>query len=194
MDFSLTSLISLVGDTIRAPREGARRILALGLPMSARWSALALMAVLSALLTHFSFGLMSADHKAEMALVMASPVRTAVLQGLLLLIMVHSVHWFGRLRGGKGTFADALMLVVWLQFILLCLQVTQIIAQVLVPPVGDILGIVGLVLFFWLLTHFVAELHGFTSLRMVFVSIVLTMLGVGIVIGLVLLNLMGMPV
>ena len=66
-----------------------------------------------------------------------------------------------------------LLLMAWLQFILLCLQVLQLVTQVLLPPLSELLGLVGLALFFWLLTNFIAELHGFGSLVKTFVAVLI---------------------
>jgi len=67
------------------------------------------------------------------------------------------------------------LLVSWLQFVLICLQVVQIVAMVLLPPLAFLIGVAGIILFFWLLTAFVAELHGFSSTIGVFVSILIVM-------------------
>jgi hypothetical protein len=76
------------------------------------------------------------------------------------------------MRGGTGTFPDALILMVWLQFILLCVQLVQVLAGVMLPVLADLIGLAGLGLLLWLLTNFVAELHGFRSLIAVFAGLV----------------------
>lgn len=191
MAISMADLLGLARDTLRDPRGGARMVMAQDLPQPARWWALAVMAIGSALLTHASLALLPPADQAIMAPIMSSPIRTAILQGMILLATVHGVHWLGRWRGGQGRFEDALILVVWLQFILLGLQVLQLIAEVLVPPLAGLIGIAGVVLFFWLLTHFVAELHGFRSLGLVFAGVLLAMFSVGLLIGLLLISLAG---
>ncbi|MDN5788856.1 YIP1 family protein, partial [Pseudorhodobacter sp.] len=122
---------------------------------------------------------------------MASPVRTAILQWAVLLISVHAVHRLGRMRGGTGTLNEAVILLAWLQFVLLCVQVAQIVMQVIVPPLADILGVAGLVLFLWLLTNFVAELHGFRSLALVFVGILVAVVVLAVVLAIVLTLIFG---
>ena len=46
-----------------------------------------------------------------------------------------------------------------------------LLAQVLVPPLAGILALAEVALFFWLLVHFVAELHGFKSLVATFAGV-----------------------
>lgn len=194
MDMTLSSLMSLVRYTLQNPRDGARQVMNLGLPLSARWSALLLMALGSTILTHLSMAMMPADQREVVAGMLATPIRTAILQGAVMVVIVLAVHWVGRVRGGQGSLADAVIVVAWLQFILLCLQVVQIAAQLLVPPLADFIGIAGLVLFLWLLTNFVAELHGFRSLGAVFGGIVVTMLGLAFVMAALILVLVGSPI
>jgi hypothetical protein len=56
---------------------------------------------------------------------------------------------------------------------------------------ADILGLLGLVLFFWLLTNFVAELHGFKSLALTFIAILITVFTAAILLVLVFALLFG---
>ncbi|MDZ4095892.1 MAG: YIP1 family protein [Paracoccaceae bacterium] len=191
MDVSLSGLLDLARFTVRRPREGAAKVLSLDLPIGARWGALGLMAVISALLVHFSFNMQSADIKEYFEQVMGRPIGTALLQGVVLVISVFLIHFGGRLVGGRGRFEDAVVLVAWLQFILLCLQVVQLAVQMLAPPVADLIGLGGLGLFLWLLTNFVAELHGFSSLLRVFGGIVITFVVMVMVLSLVLAAVFG---
>jgi hypothetical protein len=180
--------------TLQNPREGVRQVIALDLPINARWTALALMAVVSAIMTHLSFGLLTPDQRAMAGGMIASPFRTAIVQGLVMLVLVAATFWVGRARGGRGSFADALVAMAWLQFILLCLQAVQLVAQVLLPPLGELIGVAGLAIFLWLLTNFVAELHGFGSRLAVFGGIVATAFVLGFLLSILLVMLGGGPV
>jgi hypothetical protein len=176
MTVTFADLMSLVRETLVAPRKGARMILDLGLPARVGWLALALMAVGSAILTHLTMVMMSPEAVAYWGGAMGSPVNTAVLQWVVMFVTVHAVHRFGQMRGGHGTLAGSVVLVAWLQFVLLALQALQLVVQVILPPFSQLLGLVGLGLFFWLLTNFVAEIHGFKSLGAVFASVVFVMI------------------
>ena len=72
MDLSLSTLLSLARFTVQNPREGARMVMRANLPMTARWVALALMAVASAILAHLAFALMPVEAQQAMAGAMAS--------------------------------------------------------------------------------------------------------------------------
>ncbi len=136
MDLSLSGLATAAGETLRDPRTGLRRVLALDPPMQARWIAFLLMAIGSAIVTHLSIGLIPTEERDAVMGVMSSPLRTALLQGVLLLAIVQMVWWLGRLRGGTGSFPDALLAMVWLQFIMLGIQALQLVLMLVSPPLA----------------------------------------------------------
>jgi hypothetical protein len=172
MDLSLAGLVAEVGQTLRDPRDGVRRILAAAPSMQARWLGLAIIAIGSAILTHLSFLLFPEAEQDPLMQFMSGPLRSAALQGVLFLAVAQLVWRLGRLRGGKGSFADALLIMVWLQFIMLVVQAALMVLMAVAPPLAVLANLAGLGLFFWLLTNFVAELHGFRSLPAVFGGIV----------------------
>ncbi|MDG1280133.1 MAG: YIP1 family protein [Pseudorhodobacter sp.] len=176
MSLTVSDLMPLLRETLISPRKGARMILDLGLAARVGWLALALMAVGSAILTHLTMVMMSPEAVAYWGGAMGSPVNTAILQWVVMFVTVHAVHRLGRMRGGAGTLAESVVLVAWLQFVLLALQALQLVVQVILPPFAQLLGLAGLGLFFWLLTNFVAEIHGFKSLGAVFASVVFVMI------------------
>ncbi|MFN4158368.1 MAG: YIP1 family protein [Gemmobacter sp.] len=194
MDLTLTTLLTMARETVSDPRGGAKRIMAINLPLRDGWSALALMAVGSAVLTHLGFLLSPPAARDFFSDAMASPFRTAILQGLVMGLGAFAMFKVGVARGGHGTLPQAVALAAWLQFILLVLQVAQLAAQVLVPPLAALIGLLGLALFFWLLTGFVMQMHGFTSMPITFLGILATMVALGMVLAMVLGMFFGMPV
>ena len=171
MDLSLLALLRQVRDTLADPRGGARRIIALRVPVRVGWIAVALMAVVSTLFTSLSFHLSPAATQTYFADAMAIPLRTAFLQLFVWVAGAFALYRMGRARGGRGTLDDTVALIAWLQFVMLVLQVVTLLAQVLVPPLAGILALAEVALFFWLLVHFVAELHGFKSLVATFAGV-----------------------
>ncbi|MBL4916351.1 YIP1 family protein [Szabonella alba] len=193
MDFTVSGLLNLARDSVTDPRGVARRIMGLGLPAQVGWMALGLMAVASALLTHLSLALSPPAAQEFFGDAMASPLRTAVLQGLVMVISVHLIHRIGALRGGIGGLTETILLVAWVQFLLLLVQMVQMAALVLLPPLSDLLGLLGLALFFWLLSNFVAELHGFQSVPKTFLGVLAVMVLAGFVLAIILATLFGAP-
>jgi len=161
--------------SLKRPGEGARQVIALRLPPAVGWLGLGLTAVLSTLLVHLSFAMQPADVQSFFAAAIASPLRTALLQAGFMVVAVAAVTSIGRWCGGHGSFDGALILVVWLQFLLLGLQAVQLVAYAVAPLLADLIGLATVALFFWLLTNFIAELHGFRSLGLVFVGVLATL-------------------
>jgi hypothetical protein len=193
MDLSFQSLLVMVRLAVTNPRASLREVLSIGIPARIGWMALLLMAVLSALLSHVSFALMPMDAQSVMSDAMSSPIRTAMLQWVAMFLSVHLIYRIGQARGGQGTLTDTVVAVAWLQFILLVLQVVQILVQILLPGMGNLISLVSLGLFFWLLTNFIAELHGFVSLGRVLMAVILMMVAVAFVLAMVFTLFFGVP-
>lgn len=198
MDVSVNSLISLVRETVRQPQAAARRVLSVDLPMAARWQGLALVVILSVILTQLSEFLILGTSDAALANFLGGPVRSGLLQGAILVGMVFAVYGVGRAMGGQAEFGDTLQLMIWLQMMMILLQTVQLVALALIPPVAGIIGILGMALFFWLLTNFILVLHGFRSLAKVFVMILITLFALAFLLAVVLvmagISPPGMPV
>lgn len=159
----MDQIVSLARQSLQDPRAGARSLLALGVPLPARTAGLLLMAVSSALFMHLGFLLMPATEDPTAQFMMQSPLRTAFIQWLVLVVSVFLIYRVGRAWGGKGTLSDTLLVVVWLQVIMLGVQLVQLVSLIIAPPLAGIVNLGGLVLFFWLITSFITVLHGFAS-------------------------------
>lgn len=188
MDTSFGALWGLVRETVADPRAGARIIMSAGLTMQARWLALALVVVLSVLFGQLAFSLLMAS-SGMMAMVLSGPASSILLQAGVLLVMAVAAHQVGRMMGGMGSFPDAMLLIACLQGIMVLVQVAQIVALMLLPPLAGIISIVGFGLFLWVLTGFVAELHGFRSLLGVFGMVLLTAFSVAFLLAIILATL-----
>lgn len=189
LHFTLRDLISHAWETVRNPRDGARMVVDQNVPGPLLWQMLAVVVALSVVLGQGALMLVSGPEDLAGPLVL-NPAIMAGLQLAVLVVTVYAIHWIGRSMGGTGSFEGALALTVWLQFIMICLQVVQVVAMLIAQPLADIIGIAGLVLFLWLLTNFVAVLHGFQSLGLVFVMILASALGMVFLLSLA-LSIMG---
>lgn len=190
MDLTSALLLGLLRESLRTPRAVARQLMALGLPAPARWTALALTAVLSAILAHMTFSLLAITAGPDAAAIPA-PLTTAAMQGVVLVLTVIGVQLIGRKLGGTGDLLDAVLLIAWLQFILICVQAVQLVAILIVPPLSGMLSVVGLGLFLWLLASFVAEMHGFRSTGRTLVGILMSLFVVAFVLATVITVLFG---
>lgn len=176
--------------TLQDPQQAARVLLSLGVPLRARSAGLLLVAVLSALLASLQLGNPETLDPFS-ALMLASPFQAAAFQWLFLAATVFLMHRVGRAFGGRGSFADALLVVVWLQLIMLGFQIVQFVLVPISPNFAGLVGLVSFVIYLWLMTVFISELHGFTSRGMVFLVMLLTALAAGFLLAMVLILILG---
>lgn len=167
----VTEFRGLVALTLRRPQDGARRILALDIPRTVWWQALALAIIVSMLLTLTANMIYPAPEHPVFAAFLNHPILNTVLTGLYAVAMIAGIDRAGRLMGGKGNFDGALRLVTWWQIVLLLISVVHFLAMFLFPLVAMMLSFVYLVLAVWLLTNFTAVLHGFRSVAGAFLLV-----------------------
>jgi hypothetical protein len=184
-------LVNLAQLTLQDPGQAARVLLAEGVPMRARTGGLLLVAVLSALMASLQVGTGRADLDPFSAFMLASPFRAALFQWGFLALSVLLMHRVGRAFGGRGNLADALLVVVWLQIIMLGFQTLQLVVSPILPPLAGVIGLVSFVVYFWLMSWFIAELHGFASRGRVFLGIILTGLAAGLVLAVLMILFLG---
>lgn len=173
----LLELFPLARDSVADPRSAYRRLRALRLDLPDLWQAMVAITAISVLLAELMLALMQSRGLAPALPVLPNPFTTALVQFGLMVVLALAVFWGGRMLGGHGGFADALLAVVWLQFVLACVQVVQLAALLVVPFLASLIGVAGIVLFFWMITGLIAELHGFASRGRVFAGVLIGMFG-----------------
>lgn len=188
MILSLANVMSLVQLTLKNPRQAARLLIEANVPISARWMALGLTAALSAILAHVSFSMIAFEADEEVLHI--NPVTSAIVQCFVLLGSAVVMFGAGRLFRGTGRVEDALLLTVWLQFVLLMFQVLQIVTQMILPPLSAIVGYSSIVIFLWLISNFAAELHRFSSALKTFFGVLATMILIGMALASILVPMM----
>ena len=182
--------------TLQNPRAAARHLMGWQLPISAVWLALALMAVVSALLSTLALLLTPMQSEPTMIepgikAMLQNPLQVALLQAVVMVVMAMLAQGVGRLFGGKGNFADALVLIAWTEALLCALQLVQIVLMLGSPSLGAAIGLFGMVLFVWVLSNFIAEMHSFASAGKVLFGIIGTVLAVSVLIAIALVGMKG---
>lgn len=184
---TLGTLLRLARDTVTNPREGAITVLSFAPARQALWLMFALVVVASLMMGELMSLMMGLPSDGPLTGPMQqSPFMLGLIQAGLLFVSIHAIHRIGRFFGGTGSLEEAALLIIWLQFILLCVQVVQLAAIVILPPVAGLITILAIALFFWLLTNFIAVLHGFQSLGMVFITTLFAAFGLLVLLSLVL--------
>ncbi len=182
----LKNVLSLARKSILYPVQGAADVLQRDYPIRTVVEMAILVVVLSAIAAQ-AFSALVPLPEGENGIIFAVslhfPFYLALFQGAVLIALTGATFLVGRLVGGTGGFKDTLILMVWLHFVMLLVQIIQMVGTFALPMFGGILAAVSLALFFWLFINFVTALHGFRSKFKVLVGTVVAMflLGIGLV-------------
>jgi hypothetical protein len=178
MTLTLPTLLQLVLLSVRSPREGARTVIGLDLPRTIRWQALLLFVVIGAMLAIAITYLITGNAVLYIGLAPVQPLAAAIMTASGAVMTVFAIFWIGRAMGGSGRFADTISVVAWMQAIVICLQIAQLAVFLLIPPLSVLADITATMISVWILTNFIAELHGFKSLAKVLGMIVVSLFAI----------------
>lgn len=178
MNMKLKDYVQKAIETVRDPQTGARWVMSSSMTRSQRWETLIFVLVVSIILAEITFFLSGSLEDAFLGgPALLNPLISFAIQLFFLVGVVYGIYFIGKRAGGNGNFDDSIILIAWLQFVLTCLQAIQLITFLVFPVIAALIGLASAVLFFWLLTNFVAELHGFKSKGRVFGSIIAALIG-----------------
>lgn len=171
---------ALLRETITAPRSAARHLIGMQLAPAVAWIAFALVMVMGAalgLVMRLAFPIPKEIlDQSPLLRLQEQPLLAGSVQAAFLIVVAWAMMALGRRFGGQARFEETLLLVAWMEFVLLVVQVVQIVATLFVPPVATLIGFAGFGLFFLLLTVFTAEANRFSSLAAVFMGVLVSLL------------------
>ncbi|HGG06490.1 MAG TPA: YIP1 family protein [Aliiroseovarius sp.] len=192
MKFEPGYLFGMALQTIPEPRKIAREVQALRFSHQDLWQAFALFAVLATGINVAASILIPLDpaafpdDAAFVRQILANPLLTGFIQACFLVVLVFGIYLIGRMFGGHGRFDQALLTVIWLQYVILMVDVGVLALVLVAPGMAALLNLFGFGLSFWILTHFVTEMHGFRSAGLVFVMILISIMAAIIALALIL--------
>lgn len=167
-------LKDLVTESFLRPRLAARRVLALGLPEPVLVQAAVVVSCVGVVLGYLALRLSPDAADLVTAAILGSPLTGAAIQLAIMAVITILTLGIGRLFGGKGTLAGALVLVVWLNGITVLIQGAQVVALLLFPPLAAVIAFLTVIWMVWAYANSVAELHGFQNPAIVLGVVVLT--------------------
>lgn len=185
----LAYIVQLAVQTLRQPREAAQTVFQFELDRWSLWLALTLISVVSVLFSEFTMLFVPPEMIAAGGPLPSSPVLLAVVIWGLLVISVFVTHYVGRAFDGQGALNDSLKTVIWMQIVLLVLQVVQIALFLISPVIAILFGWFGALYVLFVFLVFIQVLHGFKSLGGVVAGALVTfiglMLGIALIIGVI---------
>ena len=164
----------LIKDSLARPRTAAKRVLGAGVPETALIEAAVLVTCAGMVLGYLAVVMSPQEIDMVSMAVLRNPILGALGQLAVMLAAVVLTVRIGRLFGGTGSLGGALALVVWLNAMMVLLQVAQVLALAILPPLAAILALATIFWALWAYANFVAELHGFKNPVIVLGAVILT--------------------
>lgn len=159
----LSDLLLAARVSVANPRLGFQMMRSLRLDSSTLVMALAAITVIGVIPAELMVWIMQQRGEVAIMDLGGGPFGLAMLQLGAGILSALAIYHVGRMFGGHGAFVDALLVVVWMQSILTLIQVAQLVTLLIFPPFAQLLGLMAMVLVFWLSSGFIAEAHGFRS-------------------------------
>lgn len=187
--------IRLAINTVTAPRDVARLLLAMNLPRQVLWIAFALVIVLNTLM--FSLSLIVMPPQDVISPVLGSPAVFGVMLALSVGALIVAVTLCGRPLGGPARFEDIAVLVIWLQALRVVVQgVVLLLGPVSLFLSGVVISaasVVGL----WIFVNFIDVAHEMGNLLraglILLLAVVGMMLGLSLIFSLLGVQTGGIP-
>ncbi|MCR9157118.1 MAG: YIP1 family protein [Rhodobacteraceae bacterium] len=177
---TLAGFLRLAVNTVSAPRDVARLLLAMNLPTQALWLAFALVIVLNTLMFSASLMLVPADDM--FGPVLANPTVFGAMLAVSVAALIVAVTLCGRPLGGRAGYAQMAILVIWMQALRVLLQGLVAVVGPLSLFLSGILISAGSVLGIWIFVNFIDVAHETNSLLRA--GLVLLLAVVGMMLGL----------
>ncbi|WP_204114228.1 YIP1 family protein [Shimia biformata] len=178
-------LKDLTIETIRDPKAAAHRLMAMNFEREALWTMLVLACVLNTLafqITNLLFPipeevLRELAGRPELFLFRITPGVMFVLLASVSIGLVFLFFWGGRAMGGNAAFPTILLMVAWLQFLQVMVQVGALVLMLFLPGLAGIFDLGASLYGVWIFANFMNEAHGFGSVGKAFLMIFMTMMG-----------------
>jgi len=171
-------MIELMRMTVRDPLAGFRVLKAKPWQTGDRWALIFATAACSAILSWLSAALLPAPgaEAGVLGFLSISPISMASVQVASAAFGAYLLAEVGRIFGGTGRFADALLAVGWVEAIMVALQTLQLAVTLILPPLGALLGIAALMLAAYLMVALTMAVHGFRNPLLVVLGILGTVM------------------
>lgn len=167
-------------NTVVAPRDVARLLLAMNLPSQALWLAFALVIVLNTLM--FSASLMLVPANDLFGAVLVNPTVFGAMLAVSVGALIVAVTLCGRPMGGRAGVAQIAILVIWLQALRVVMQAVVAVVGPFSLFLSGVLISAASVLGIWIFVNFIDVAHEMGSLLRA--GLVLLLAVVGMMLGL----------
>ncbi|MDO5659019.1 MAG: YIP1 family protein [Paracoccus sp. (in: a-proteobacteria)] len=187
---TFNDFMTLAQVTFRDPPRALRMLQSLDLSIETRWLGLFLAVTLSAALAVIASAFFPLTNETGVIGLTRRPLALAGVQLFGMALGAWLLANVGRIFGGHGSFADALLVVTWVELLLVAVQAVQVVLMLIFPFFASFLGLAAIAAFIYLVVQFTKALHGFSSTFGVVLGLIGTAIGAGFVLS-ILMTMLG---
>jgi hypothetical protein len=192
---TFAGFLRLAWNTVTAPRDVARLLMAMNLSSQALWLAFALVIVLNTLM--FSASMMLVPGDDLFGPVLGSPAVFGVMLGVSVAALIAAVTICGRPLGGRANLRQIAVLVIWLQALRVLMQAVVAVIGPISLFLSGVLISAASVLGIWIFVNFIDVAHetgGLLKAGMILLlAVVGMMLGLSLIFSLLGVQTGGLP-
>lgn len=187
--------LRLAWNSLTAPKEVARLLLAMNLPNQVLWLCFALVIVLNTLL--FAVSLMVTPAGDLIGAMLGTPAVFGAMLAASVAGLIVAVTLCGRPFGGRATFQEIGILVIWLQALRVLLQALVVVVGPVSVFLSGLVVSAGSVVGIWIFVNFIDVAHEvgslFKSALILLLAVVGMMLGLSMIFSLLGVQTGGLP-
>ena len=162
--------------TVYRPAEAAAMLMGHGVDRATGWMILGLAVILNTLAYFLSITLFPIPPGTPVPLPV-TPLMVATVLGAVTVIFVFAFYWVGRAIGGRGRFDDILLMMGWLQYMRLAVQLASLVLMLFLPGLAKLFVMAAGLYGVWVVINFLTVAHGFDGPGKAVMMLVLTMMG-----------------
>ncbi len=178
--------LKLAANTLFEPKKCLRIVLDIVITMPQLAQATVLAIVLSMIMPLLTLMFQPSDVQKSMEGFTSQPLSVFVVQVLVLAGTAFLISVIGRFFGGHGTFKECLTAMVWLQIVLILIQVIQFFAGFISTQLSVLIFLMSVGVMLYLIVHFISEIHGFTSIMSVLFGVIASIFGLSFIVSILL--------
>lgn len=183
---TINGLLKLALATPKEPKQSLRTLINQNLSLSETVQAAIFITVVGMFLPMVSNLIDPIETQSPFGPMLSHPLQMFAMQLFITFAAAALVMGLGRLNRGYGDFKDALTAVVWLQFILLGIQILQFLLAFMFPTLSILVFMASLLLMLYLSVHFIMEIHGFTNPIAVTFGVMAAFFGLAFILSIIL--------
>ena len=178
--------IKLAAKTLFEPKKCLRIVLDIVITMPQLLQAAVLAIVLSMIMPLITLMFQPAEVQDALGGFTSKPFSVFIVQLSVLAGSAFLIAKIGQFFKGHGTFKESLTAMIWLQIVMILIQLTQFFAGLISPQLGALIFLISVGIMLYLIVQFISEIHGFTSIMNVLFGVIASIFGLSFIMSILL--------